>query len=439
MTPLQNALKKVVPPEVRTISRVLNEAGFSSWLVGGSVRDILLALSKGQEPQGQGDWDFATNAHPRDVSKLFRQVIPTGIQHGTVTIVLSKQHFEVTSLRGELGHSDGRRPDEVFFVQELKEDLARRDFTINAMAYNLEDDTFHDPFSGEADLHAGLIRAVGEPAKRFAEDGLRVLRCARFCAALNMNIEEKTEKAILPSLSSFEKVAQERVRDEWFKALRSQNPSRFLHVIKNCGLLNITAADLWADSNPSSFLTATRKIDHAQADPLFRLALFIALNQFCDDSPHERAACAAKKLGRHLRLSRAELGRLILLTSHASPEKQLTESPSGLTIRKWLQKVGREQVKDVLDFQRAARLTNDEKLHAIHALILHELEQASALSLRELKISGRDLIEKVGVPKGRRLGELLGLLLDEVLQDPQLNQEHLLLARAHALQESSSR
>src|SRR5277367_6631958 len=209
-----------VPEDVLGICRRLREKGKRGWIVGGCVRDLLRgAIAK--------DWDVATDARPDDVIAMFKKVIPTGIQHGTVTVVRRGVHYEVTTLRGEGAYSDGRRPDKVEFVDDITADLARRDFTVNAMAIDPVDGHLIDPFLGRQDLAARVLRAVGEPEDRFGEDGLRVLRAARFSATLGCTIDPKTERAMgsQRSIDTFRRVSAERVRDEWLKAMRADKPS----------------------------------------------------------------------------------------------------------------------------------------------------------------------------------------------------------------------
>ena len=177
-----------VPPGVIAVCAQLREAGHRAWIVGGCVRDLLLG-------RAVGDWDVATSARPDEVTRAFRKVIPTGIDHGTVTVLHRGEGYEVTTLRGDGTYSDGRRPDEVTFVDDIADDLARRDFTVNAIAYEPTSRALVDPHGGLADLDARLLRAVGVPAQRFGEDGLRILRGARFVATLDFELEAETEAA----------------------------------------------------------------------------------------------------------------------------------------------------------------------------------------------------------------------------------------------------
>ena len=186
-----DGLRRAVPAEVLGLCRRLEEAGHRGWVVGGCVRDVLLGELRDLQSTDaiRNDWDIATDARPEEVMKLFRRVVPTGIKHGTVTVLLDDDGYEVTTLRGETSYSDGRRPDSVYFVDDIKDDLARRDFTINAIAYDPLADRLIDPFGGLRDLEAGVLRAVGDAGERFAEDGLRVLRAARFVATLEVELE----------------------------------------------------------------------------------------------------------------------------------------------------------------------------------------------------------------------------------------------------------
>src|SRR3954469_2215018 len=237
-------LRASIPEDVRQLCVRLAEGGHRAWAVGGCIRDELLAELRGVETAHRNDWDIATSARPEAVMKLFRRVIPTGLKHGTVTVLFDDRAYEVTTLRGETTYSDGRRPDSVFFVDDIKDDLARRDFTINALAYDVLADRLIDPFGGLADLEQKRLRAVGEPAARFAEDGLRVLRAARFVATLELELDPATERAIEPSLASYRKVSAERIRDEWLKTMKARTPSRAFGVMQKHGILAITAPEL---------------------------------------------------------------------------------------------------------------------------------------------------------------------------------------------------
>src|SRR5438477_4134178 len=214
-----------------TLLRTLRAAGKQAWLAGGAVRDLLL----GKVAQ---DFDVATDALPEQVVKLFPRVVPTGMQHGTVTVVTGEHNVEVTTFRGEGPYLDGRRPSSVTFLGDIDGDLARRDFTVNAMAWDPLSGELRDPFGGAADLRRSLLRAVGDPRQRFREDGLRPMRAVRFACTLRLALDRPTERAIPQALDVFAKVEWERIREELTKLRESGDPpSRGLRLLRRAGLL----------------------------------------------------------------------------------------------------------------------------------------------------------------------------------------------------------
>src|SRR5438067_351841 len=222
---------KAVPADVMALLRALRGAGKQAWLAGGAVRDLLLGKSA-------QDFDVATDALPEEVVKLFPRVIPTGMQHGTVTVLTGQHNVEVTTFRGEGPYLDGRRPSAVTFLGDVDGDLARRDFTVNAMAWDPVDGALRDPFSGADDLRHCRLRAVGDPLARFREDGLRPLRAVRFACTLRLALDPATRRAIPATLEIFSKVAMERVREELIKLLlRGAPASRGLRLLLRTGLL----------------------------------------------------------------------------------------------------------------------------------------------------------------------------------------------------------
>src|SRR5271157_2107741 len=217
------------------VCRILQKAEYQAFIVGGCVRDLIL----GQKPK---DWDITTDATPKKIMELFPKNIPTGLQHGTVTVCMGEgveNHFEVTTFRIEGQYSDGRRPDEVFFVMDVNQDLARRDLTINAIAYDPLSHRFEDPFNGVSDLQQGLIKAVGDPLVRFQEDGLRIMRVARFAARFGYSVDGHTFEGMKQSLDTLKKVSKERINDELTKILMSENPSFGLQLLQGSGALDI--------------------------------------------------------------------------------------------------------------------------------------------------------------------------------------------------------
>ncbi len=228
-----------IPSELKKMSAVFASKGFSSYLVGGAVRDMFLG-------KRASDWDIATDAPPQEVSALFPRVIPTGIEHGTVTVIFMGHHVEVTTFRTDKGYSDGRHPDNVTYAATIEEDLSRRDFTMNAIALSLPDGNICDPFGGRADIKRRIIRTVGDPRERFSEDGLRPVRALRFSAQLGFEIEAETLAAIPGALDVTAKIAVERFRDEFTRILGCPVPSAALRLMDETGIMPLFIPELSA-------------------------------------------------------------------------------------------------------------------------------------------------------------------------------------------------
>jgi tRNA nucleotidyltransferase (CCA-adding enzyme) len=414
-------LQAAIPTEIRELSAALRAKGFRAWAVGGSVRDILAAAMRGETRSFHGDWDVATDALPLDVKSTFRKVIPTGIEHGTVTVLLGERAIEVTTLRGERGHTDGRRPDEVFFVNDLKEDLARRDFTVNAIAFDIEASEIIDPFGGRADIESRVLRAVGNAEERYNEDGLRSLRGARFAAQLEMDLEKTTREAIRPTLETFRRVSKERVRDEWLKALKTRRPSQFLKILMGEGLLLATLPDLFSEAGPDKVEAMMVCLDRTTPDPVRRLAHFLSAG-ISTSLPLEGRARVAEDCAMTLRLSNKDRERIVrLIRAEATPD---AEPPA---IRRYLSRVGREHADDVLTYL-SERNTPDTLLLRMRMA----LQSEAPLSTRELAITGRDLLE-AGLSQGPKMKVVFEDLMNLVLDSPEANHKESLLARARAI------
>jgi tRNA nucleotidyltransferase (CCA-adding enzyme) len=453
-------LDRNIPPDVRELCARLREGGFRSWIVGGCVRDELLSQLVGSsEVALRGDWDIATSARPEQVQQLFRRVIPTGIQHGTVTVMMKHVGYEVTTLRGETSYTDGRRPDSVYFVDDIKDDLARRDFTINAIAYDPLEGRLIDPFDGIVDLRARVLRAVGDPALRFAEDGLRVLRAARFVATLEVTLEPKTESAILPSLDSYRKVSTERVRDEWLKTTKAKRPSRAFEVMKDHGLLTISAPELLesvgCEQNRHHAYDvwghAMRCLDNCPSHPILRLAGLLhdvgkprtrAFSEKTEDYTfyeHERiGAEMAEPMLERLRFSNDERSRIVALVRHHLICYDGTWSDAA--VRRWLRRVSPELVEDLYALSEADVRAKGrdasldlEHITQLKAHVAKVIAQGAALSVKDLAVDGGTLIKTLGVKPGPEIGRVLRALLEEVVEEPSLNDPETLLARAREL------
>jgi tRNA nucleotidyltransferase (CCA-adding enzyme) len=452
-------LRASIPADVRHLSARLAEAGQRSWAVGGSIRDELLGELRGAPTEQRNDWDIATSARPEQVMKLFRRVIPTGLKHGTVTVLLDGGQYEVTTLRGETTYTDGRRPDEVFFVDDIKDDLARRDFTINAIAYDVLADRLIDPFDGLKDLEQKRLRAVGVPGERFAEDGLRVLRAARFVATLEVELDAETERAIEPSLASYRKVSAERIRDEWLKTMKARAPSRAFEVMQKHGILAVTAPELLesVDCTQNHYHAfdvwghALRCLDECPPLPVLRVAGLLhdigkprsrawsEKNQDYTFYDHDRigAEIAGPLLSR-LRFSTDEREHIVALVRHHII--CYDEQWSDAAVRRWLKRVTPELAAELYVLCRADIIgkgrEHEQDLKNLEGLKVHAarvVAEGAAFGVRDLAIDGGALMRELGLPAGRQIGELLRELLEEVVENPALNVAPKLLEKAKLL------
>ncbi len=433
----RNRLAAAVPPNVRLVCTTLAAAGHQAVAVGGAVRDAIL----GRTP---GDWDVATSARPDDVMALFKRTIPTGLQHGTVTIVTGRgeeSHVEVTTYRGEGAYTDARRPDHVTFGVPLVEDLARRDLRVNAMAYDPATDQLIDPYAGRVDIAEKMLRAVGptgnvyeDAVARFTEDGLRVMRAVRFAALLEFELDPDTERGIVPALPSLAKVSKERISDELRKLLATRQPSRGLAIAERTGIIALVLPklaagfDAWGaarGSRSAAIAAWLSRIDAAL--PEVRLgALLVELGNPAFD-PHHRDALAAESADgvlRALKFSNAEANAAAHLVSVARAVEQVDMTPPQL--RKLFSLIGREHAQQAITLWRAhfpAHL-------GVLAEAEHILRERHPLAPKDLAVTGKDLIDSLAQPPGPAIGRILGMLVTRVLDDPRLNTREQLLALA---------
>ena len=325
----EKSMKAKVPDSVRGACQTLRDAGFEAWVVGGAVRDLVL----GKTPS---DWDVASDALPEQVLELFERTIATGLQHGTVTAMVGRgpkrTPVEITTFRGEGAYSDSRRPDSVHFGVPLDEDLKRRDFVMNAMAFDPIEGRVHDPFDGVGDLEARVVRAVGVAEKRFAEDGLRVMRAVRFVSTLDFALHKDTELALQTALGALSKVAMERVRVELLKLLSGPAAVRALVVAQENNVLTTILPAL----SKEGFDEALARLDVAPKDPVLRLAtLLLAV-------PAE----SLDDLLRHLKMSNDERKRILSALRYIGGCGALLESNA--CVREYLSSVGRQSAPDLL-------------------------------------------------------------------------------------------
>lgn len=440
-----------VPADVRAVAARLRDRGYRAWYVGGGVRDVLRG-------KAAADWDVATDARPTELLAVFPSAVPTGLQHGTVTVVTDERHVEVTTLRGEGAYSDGRRPDAVQFVDDIAADLARRDFTVNAIAVDAASGALIDPFGGRADLAAKVLRAVGAPALRFAEDGLRALRAARFCATLEFTIEPATLAAVGGALDTYRRVSPERVRDEWLKAMRARQPSRAFEVMRTTGMLGITCPELlegvgMAQNRWHAFDVwrhGMACMDACAGDPVLRIAALLhdvgkpRTRAFSDKTKdwtfydHDRiGAEIAEPICQRLRFSNEQRQRIVaLVRHHLFHYDQWTDA----AVRRWIRRVGRERVEDLYVLGEADVRAKGERIDEADLLPLQQLREHVArvlaagdvLSVRDLAVDGHDLMRELGLAPGPQLGEVLEHLLEQVLAEPARNDRDALLALARA-------
>jgi len=377
-----------IPPEVLKIAKRLDEAGHETWCVGGAIRDNLLGVQN-------HDFDLTTAAPPATVQKLFKRTVPVGIEHGTVAVLdANNQAHEVTTFRKDI-KTDGRHAVVEFGVS-IMDDLARRDFTINAIAYHPLRHEWRDPFQGEQDLAKKLIRSVGDPNWRFQEDYLRILRALRFSARFEFRIHARTLEAAKANIQGLAQLSAERVRDEWFKGIQTaRKVSKFVALWKGVGATRIWLPEMGAGS------TEQGAVDKLPRDPVL-ITAYLAKDPA---SLLTRLKCSTKDI---------ERGRAIGQWRDKYPDaKDLVAT------RRWLSRVG-EYADDLL-----ALLPAPGSLH-------HAVERIRAagepLTLKDLAVKGDDLIA-AGVRSGPDVGETLQRLLDEVLEDPSRNTRQYLLSR----------
>lgn len=398
-----------LPKDVRYIIDILTQNGYEAYAVGGCVRDSIL----GRVP---GDWDITTSALPQQVKALFRRTIDTGIQHGTVTIMLGKNGYEVTTYRIDGKYEDSRHPESVEFTPNLEEDLKRRDFTINAMAYNDENGVV-DIFGGIDDIRNRIIRCVGNAHDRFTEDALRILRAVRFSAQLGFEIDKATKDAARELAPTLVKISRERIHTELNKLLLSDNPDYF-SVVYELGVMKVIIPEL----------------EGVNSGDIDRLKVLIKRTKPCLP---ERYAALLSVIGKDktravlkgLKLDNATISMAVKLVEYLGITPALTEPQ----MRHYINEVGKEDALRVIDFNLSFA---DESMHEeytdMRKLCAHVLERGDCTSLKELDVTGKDLVD-AGFEAGKQLGELLNSLLTEVLDNPSLNDRNYLLGRAKEL------
>ena len=392
-------MKMKLPNEVKKIIAVLEAHGHEAYAVGGCVRDTLM----GRVPN---DWDVTTSAKPQEVKKLFPRTVDTGIQHGTVTVMFGKTGFEVTTYRIDGVYKDKRHPESVTFTDQLSEDLLRRDFTINAMAYN-ETRGIRDYFGGQEDLAARVIRAVGVPEERFREDALRILRCVRFAAQLDFSIDEKTLRAAKALAGNLKDISKERVREEFVKILVSAHPEAVgtLSEIGAVFVIEPTFPERQAETLPL--------LMRVPADEVYRLAAFL------------RTTEAPDRVLRELKFDNKT--RKAVDTMIAFSKETVSADP--VVLRHLMRIYGKDDFGRLLVFYG---LVHEEDMESAEKEAERILKAHECVSLSELAVKGEDL-KQLGIPAGQRMGEVLNGLLEIVLNDPEMNEKEKLFAKISQL------
>jgi tRNA nucleotidyltransferase (CCA-adding enzyme) len=431
-----------LPEKVHKIIDTLEEAGFEAYAVGGCVRDSIL----GREPD---DWDITTSAKPEEMKRLFPRTVDTGIKHGTVTVLLGGEGFEVTTYRIDGTYEDGRHPSEVTFTSNLKEDLLRRDFTINAMAYN-ERDGLMDLYGGLADIDKQVIRCVGDAVERFEEDALRMLRAVRFSAQLGYRIDEVTGEAVKALAPNLQKISAERIRVELVKLVTSPHPD----YLRTAYELGITAQvlpefDLCMETpqrHRHHCYDVGEHILHSmlgvEPDKVLRLGMLFhdigkpqTLTVDPDGTTHNKrhpleGEKITRKVMRRLKFDNDTTDKVTKLVLYHDYDIAPTEAG----VRRAVNRIGEDIFPMIFTVRRAdiaaqSDYMREEKLAKvayIEKLYREVLVRRDAVTLKDLAISGNDLIAG-GMPPGRQIGETLSALLERVLDDPSLNTREILL------------
>lgn len=381
-----------IPPQVERIIGKLNQNGYEAYAVGGCVRDTLL----GKEPE---DWDITTSALPWQVKSLFPRTIDTGIQHGTVTILMDHTGYEVTTYRIDGEYEDGRHPKEVAFTPDLREDLRRRDFTINAMAYSHETGIV-DEFGGMEDLKQGIIRCVGTAMDRFQEDALRILRAIRFSAQLNFQIEKETWEAIFCIAPNLVKVSKERIQIELTKLLLSPHPEQITDVYRTG--ISRYVSDSFA-AIPYEDIIVTSEL------PEIRYIRWAACLRGISSSD-------AVRVLKDLKMDNDTISKVQTLVSWAG--KELSADP--VELRKGMSRMEPEVWDALLILNGCGQdvRTQTEQIR----------KAGDCLSLKELAVSGQDLID-AGIRPGKELGKILSDMLEAVLEHPDWNCKEVLMSK----------
>lgn len=442
-----HSLSITIPKGIHAVSKQLKSAGFEAFIVGGCVRDVL----RGAEPK---DWDVTTNATPQQIQNVFTHTLYNN-RFGTVIVREGGLEIEVTPYRAEAQYTDARHPDEVRFGVSLEEDLARRDFTINAMAMDVDDTKIIDPFDGQKDLQAKLVRAVGDPLERFTEDALRLLRAMRFTAELDFHIEKKTWEALKKYAPAIQKVSGERVRDEIMKMVASDNPLRgFLNMLET-GMMEVVFPELIEGRGVmqnkhhiySVLFHNLLALQYCPTDDV--LVRFAALfhdvgkprtkqGDGIDSTFHAHDIVGSRmvyRIMKRLRFGNDEIRKVTHLVRFHMFYYSIGEVTDA-GVRRMVKRLGVENIEDFIALRIGDRMgsgTQVEMPKRLRILIEHMRDvQRDPITVQSLALRGDDLIKQLGLKPGPIVGALQEALLEEVLDDPKKNTPEFLLEKARA-------
>ncbi len=437
-----SAIKIEMPPAAAKILQTLHEAGYEAYIVGGCVRDSLL----GRNPE---DWDITTSARPQQVKKLFRRTVDTGIQHGTVTVMDQSVGYEVTTYRIDGEYEDGRHPKQVSFTSLLSEDLRRRDFTINAMAYS-EEEGIIDLFHGMEDLEKRIIRAVGDPAERFTEDALRIMRAVRFAAQLQYEIEPATKAALAAIAPNLQKISAERIQTELTKLLLSARPDD-LRIAWESGMTAVFLPEFdrcmeMEQHNPHHCYSVGEHILHSlpevRSDKVLRLTMLLhdigkpechTRDEDGIDHFHGHAEISAQMAERILRRLKYDNDTIRSVTTLVKYHGIMIDNTPA-AMRRAVAEVGEPLFPLLFEVKHAdgaaqapGRLAEKEEQLALWKQLYEEIyARGDCLSLKKLAVTGKDLLE-AGMKPGREMGQVLQCMLEDVLEEPSHNEKKYLL------------
>ena len=445
---MQNQISIEIPKKVSFILETIRRVDKEAFVVGGCVRDSILH----RKPE---DWDITTSANPELVKALFKHTIDTGLKHGTVTVMVEGEGFEVTTYRIDGKYEDGRHPSEVIFTPSLEEDLKRRDFTINAMAYS-DRTGIVDLFGGLEDIKRSVIRCVGDARERFQEDALRMMRAVRFSAQLGYEIEEKTKEAIKELAPNLKMISAERIQTELVKTVISDHPD-YLREAYKLGMTKVFMPEFdktmeTPQNHPHHQYSVGEHILHSMLEIPPRKELRLAMLFHDIGKPevleideegithfhgHETVSAEiSKAVMKRLKFDNDTIDRVSRLVYWHGYGTEADEK----YVRRRMNQIGEDIFDDYLLAKRADTLAQSlfqrkeklERQEAFKDIYLQILEKKQCVSLKDLAVSGRDLIE-IGIAPGRHMGEILNELLDEVLDDPECNKREYLIKRAKEL------